>query len=122
MAKGAYRKGANAERELMVIAKNGGAEVYRGAGSHGAYDVRVTKYGLHFLVDIKCNAWAGPADRARLAALTSSTDIPVMARRNDHKHAGDRWEYRTVNAEGEMGVITLNAPWLRDDVGGMNGS
>jgi len=110
---GAYRKGANAERELMASASLAGAEVYRGAGSHGAYDVSVTKWGYRFLVNIKCNKWAGPEDRERLAALTSSTDIPVLARRRDRKG----WDYRTVSESGAMGLISVYAPWasIRSD-------
>lgn len=118
MASPEYAKGTRAERELMAQAQRAGADVYRGAGSHGAYDVAVTKWGLRFLVNIKCNTWAGPLERYRLAALTSSSDIPVLARKRDRKG----WDYRTVSESGEMGLISVNAPWLRDDVGRMNGS
>lgn len=108
MPKGAYRKGANAERELMALAKESGAEVYRGAGSHGAYDVIITtRAGVRYLVNIKCNSWAGVGERTRLGALSSEWDIPILAQRVDRKG----WRFRTITRTGLMGSVIHAPPW-----------
>jgi Holliday junction resolvase len=103
-----YRKGADAERELMRNAESSGASVYRGAGSHGAYDVAVSMpNGVRYLVNIKCNNWAGPDDRLRLALLGNLVDVPLLAMKLDRKG----WRYRMVEDDGTMGPISEIAPW-----------
>lgn len=103
-----YLKGARAERELMRFAEECGAHVYRGAGSHGAYDVVVSMpNGIRYLVNIKCNRWPKPAERERLWQWETPADRPLLAMRLDRKG----WLYRTIDATGGMGPIGEIAPW-----------
>jgi hypothetical protein len=103
-----YEKGTRAERELMAHAESVGCAVYRGSGSHGAYDVAVQDKGVRYLVNIKCNCWAPPHERTRLAALVSAYDVAVLARKRDRKG----WDYRGVRDDGTMTAIETEAPWL----------
>lgn len=103
-----YVKGARAERELMAHAIDCGAVAYRGAGSHGAYDVVVTMpNGIRYLVNIKCNRWPRPSERDRLYSFATIADRPLLAMRLDRKG----WAYRAIEADGLMGPIFPVAPW-----------
>ena len=103
-----YEKGARAERELMAHAEQCGATVYRGSGSHGAYDVAVTTpNGIRYLVNIKCNRWPRPVERDRLLALSTAADRPVLAMKVDRKG----WVYRDITDWGGLGDAYDVAPW-----------
>lgn len=103
-----YEKGRRAEYELIRDAVSHGGKPYRGAGSHGAYDVAITALdGVRYLVNIKCNSWAPPAERVRLARVTHGGEVALLARRRD-RHG---WEYRTIYRNGDMGEISTEAPW-----------
>lgn len=104
----AKKKGTGAERELIAFAIECGAHASRNAGSLGAYDVCVTlNNGLRYLVNIKCNDWPPPHERARLLAYRTPVDRPLLARRLDRKG----WSYRDIDREGRMGPIYSIAPW-----------
>lgn len=91
----------------MALALQAGALAYRGAGSHGAYDVIVSTNSARFLLNVKCNAWAPPHERSRLIDIAGASDVPVLARRRDRKG----WDYRELIERDGMGEITSVPPW-----------
>lgn len=64
-----YSRGANFERRIMGDYKKRGWDVFRSAGSHGAADVLVARYGEVIAIQAQIDGYFAPAKRMALLEL-----------------------------------------------------
>ena len=102
-----YQKGYRTELELVNKARAAGLWARRTAGSKGPFDVHVTSDSHQWLVDVKCNVWAGPDSREAMRHFISNWTTCVLASRVDRSG----WYFRLLNPDGTMGLITREPPW-----------
>lgn len=107
MANKQYEKGRRAEYDLVNRARRIGLDARRTAGSKGPYDVAITNNAHQWLVNVKCDQWASPAERGRLAFFVSEWTTAVLANRI----TGGKWYYRILDRKGVMSEVTQDIPW-----------
>lgn len=109
-----YRLGRDDEIAVRRSAESVGCEVMRSAGSLGAADLLVTDGNRRrrYALDVKRNAWAGPAARARMAGVWHGEPScrPYLVRITI-KGGRRSLTFRAVEPDGSMGEPSDRAPW-----------
>lgn len=81
----AQRKGHRAELEVRDELKKRGCQVIKAGGSKGPFDLIAWNAMCMLFVQVKCNGWPGPEERARMTEHPIPKNGQIWAaRKNDY--------------------------------------
>ena len=111
-----YHKGAADERYVIELARAGGCQVIRAAGSLGLADVVVfppigRRGMLAYAVNVKRNRWAPPDERATMVRAWRHVGVVPVLARVTIKGGNRLVTWRIVRSRGAMSTDMEGAPW-----------